>query len=69
MRAIVSRVFLEQIANAKAHWIRQQHLGNLLNRAGPIDGINNLIVDSDWIGGFEHLLHLGFRLGKLSMCL
>jgi hypothetical protein len=38
-------------------------------QCGRNDLINNLIVDSDWIGGFEHLLHLGFRLGKLSMCL
>ena len=38
-------------------------------QGGRDDLINSLIVDSGWIGGFEHLLHLGFRLGKLSMCL
>ena len=38
-------------------------------QGGRDDLINSPIVDSDWIGGFELLLHLGFRLGKLSMCL
>ena len=38
-------------------------------QGGRDDLINSPIVDSDWIGGFELLLHLGFRLGKVSMCL
>ena len=38
-------------------------------QGGRDDLINSLIVDFSWIGGFEHLLHLGFRFGTLRMCL